>query len=317
MTYYYIVLVLSSLIITLLLANPLIWFLKEISAKQVIRESGPASHISSKSGTPTIGGLIFLIPVFVLNLGILLFFKELITKDLLLVIAVTFIMALLGFLDDYLKVRKKQNKGISGWTKLFIQFIVALVIYFLYKGENNLLHLFWIYFVLAGAANSYNLTDGLDGLLTSISIASFFGFFVLLIILGKTELLSFIAIFFGGLLGFLYFNKYPAKVFMGDTGSMAVGGAIGTLSIVTNTELFLISFATVPIIEAISVILQVVSCKISKRFLGKDIRMFKMTPFHHHCELIGWKETDIVKRFFVFQVVCVIAGIILALSYKL
>ena len=208
-----IVLTLISLILSLLLANPLISFLKSISAKQSIRESGPASHIPSKSGTPTIGGLIFLIPLFTLSLCILFFNKEFFTKDLLVIMAVTFVMALLGFIDDYLKVRKKQNKGISGWTKLFIQFIVAFIIYFLYKEDNNLLYLFWIYFILAGAANSCNLTDGLDGLLTSVSIVGFSGFFVLLHFLDKPELLLFISIFFGGLLGFLYFNRYPAKVF--------------------------------------------------------------------------------------------------------
>lgn len=309
-----IVLTIASLILSLLIAKPLICLLRSISVKQIIRKSGPASHVSLKSDTPTIGGLIFLIPLIVLSLGILFFNKELFTKDILVVISVTFVMALMGFSDDYLKVRKKQNKGISGWTKLFIQFVVALVIYFLYKENNNLFYLFWIYFVFAGATNSYNLTDGLDGLLAGVSLSGFFGFFVLLALLGKIELLPFISIFFGGLLGFLYFNKYPAKVFMGDTGSMAIGGAVGSLAIVTHTELFLIGFATIPIIEAVSVILQVISCQISKRFFGKDIRIFKMTPLHHHFELTGWKETDIVKRFFVFQGMCVIAGIILIRS---
>lgn len=308
---YYLVIFFISITFSLLLGNPLIKLLKSINVKQTIRESGPEHHIKQKSKTPTIGGLIFLIPVFTISLIIFFLKKDFQTLDLIIVLSVTFVLAALGFADDYLKVIKKQNKGISGWTKLFIQLLISLVIFYLYRGHEGLICLLWVFFVLSGASNSYNLTDGLDGLLASISILSFFSFLILFFQYGKLELAIFSIIFLGSLLSFLYFNKHPAKVFTGDTGSLAIGGAIGSMALVTRTEWFLICFATIPILEALSVILQVASCQLSKRFLGVDKRIFKMTPLHHHFELCGWKEKDVVKRFFVFQVICVIAGILI------
>lgn len=303
------ILFLIALSISLVIGKPLISFLKSISIKQTIREEGPPAHVLKKSETPTIGGLIFLIPLFILTIGIYFIKKEFQTTDLLVILGTTLIMALLGFTDDFLKVVKKQNKGISGWIKLFVQLLVSFGIYSIYKEDASLLYLFWVFFIIAGASNSYNLTDGLDGLLGSVSLASFVGFTVLFCKLGKFELVSFIVVFLGVLLGFLFFNKHPAKVFMGDTGSLAIGGAIGALAVVSRFELFLICFATIPILEALSVILQVTSCQWSKRFQGVDKRIFKMTPLHHHFELSGWKETDIVKRFFVVQAIFVIIGI--------
>ena len=308
---FYLCLFLISLIASLILGNPLIKIFKSVGAKQFIRDAGPKSHIKEKFKVPTIGGVIFLIPLFILSTTLFLVRKDLHTLDLTVVLSTTFIMAVLGFVDDYLKIIKKQNKGVSGWIKLFIQLLVSLVIARIYNEEAGLIYLIWAFFIISGASNSYNLTDGLDGLLTSISLTSLFGFFFLLSQYNKIELSYFIVIFLGSLLGFLYFNKYPAKVFMGDTGSLAIGGAIGSLAIVSRSELYLICFATIPIIEALSVILQVASCQLSKRFLGVDKRIFKMTPLHHHFELCGWKEVDIVKTFFIFQVVCVVIGILL------
>ena len=300
-----------SITFSLFVGNFLIPILRSINAKQSIRKDGPSSHIANKSQTPTIGGVIFLIPVFFITLILYLTKKDFLTLDLTIVICTTFVMAILGFTDDYLKVRKKHNKGISGWTKLLIQFLVSYSIFYIYKGGGSYFYLLWFFFVIAGASNSYNLTDGLDGLLGSITLASFLGFFVLFYCTGKFELVTFLIIFFGALAGFLYFNRYPAKVFMGDTGSLAIGGAIGSLAIVSKHELFLILFAAIPILEALSVILQVVSFQYSKNFLGVDKRLFKMAPLHHHFELIGWKETDIVNRFFIFQVICTLIGILL------
>ena len=302
-----------TLSISLAIGKPLINFLKSFRVKQTIREEGPQSHIQKKSQTPTIGGLIFLIPTFVVTMILCFLKKDFQTLDLLVVLGITLAMATLGFIDDYLKVVKKHNKGISGWIKLFVQFVVSLVIYCLYKEEASLFYLIWVFFVIAGASNSYNLTDGLDGLVASISLLSLLGLSFLCLQSQKGELETFLVIFIGSLFGFLYFNKHPAKVFMGDTGSLAIGGAIGALAIVSRHELFLAFFATIPILEALSVILQVASCQLSKKFLGQDKRIFKMTPLHHHFELIGWKETEIVKRFFVFQFICVVVGIILVL----
>ena len=305
-----------SLISSLITGKLLVPILKSINAKQTIRKDGPSSHITKKSQTPTIGGLIFLIPVFFITLIISTIKKDFLTLDLALVLCTTFIMAVLGFIDDYLKVRKKHNKGISGWIKLLIQFLVSFLLFHIYKEGGGFLYLLWFLLVIAGASNSYNLTGGLDGLLVSVTLASFLGFLVLFYHTGKFELLTFSFIFFGALIGFLYFNRHPAKVFMGDTGSLAIGGAIGSLAIASRHELFLIFFAAIPILEALSVILQVISFKYSKKFLGIDKRLFKMAPLHHHFELTGWKETDIVKRFFVFQVICTLIGIVLILSLQ-
>src|SRR3989338_8928370 len=222
-------------------------------------------------------------------------------------------MMFLGFFDDILKVLKKHNKGISGWLKLLIQLLVSLIIYLKYKEGAGLFYLIWVFFIISVASNSYNLTDCLDGLLTKVSLLSFLGFIVLFFQTGKPELVYLSLIFCGSLLGFLYFNKHPAKVFMGDTGSLALGGAIGSMAMVTHTELYLICFATIPIIEALSVILQVLSCQLSKKFLGEDRRIFKMAPLHHHFELIGWSETQIVSRFILFQLACSGIGIFIVL----
>ncbi|MBI2995551.1 MAG: phospho-N-acetylmuramoyl-pentapeptide-transferase [Candidatus Melainabacteria bacterium] len=313
---HYLILILISVASSLLLGKSLIKLLKSLNAKQAIRQEGPLHHVQNKSRTPTIGGLIFLISVLFIILISIILNKKLLSFDLIIVLSITFIMAILGFIDDYLKVIKKHNKGISGWIKLFIQFLVSIVFFSTYYEGASLVYLFWVFFIISGSSNSYNLTDGLDGLVTSISLLSFLGFFVLFLTQGKTELAIFCVIFFGSLLGFLYFNKYPAKVFMGDTGSLAIGGAIGSLAIASRVELLLIFFATIPILEALSVILQVASCQLSKRFLGVDQRIFKMTPLHHHFELSGWKETDIVKSFFVFQLICVIIGISIQLWHK-
>lgn len=302
---------LISVATSLLIGSPLINFLKTTGTQQIIREDGPPTHIGEKSKVPTMGGLIFLIPVFVIALTIYFLKKDFQTLDFIVVLCTTFIMAVLGFVDDYLKVLKKHNKGISGWTKLFIQFLVSLAIFYVYRDQRGLIYLLLVFFVISGATNSYNLTDGLDGLLASISLTSFLGFIFFLNHIHRPELVSFALVFSGSLLGFLYFNKYPARVFMGDSGSLAIGGAIGSLAIVSRSELYLAFFATIPILEALSVILQVLSCQLSKRFLGVDKRIFKMTPLHHHFELCGWKETDVVKRLFVFQVVCVVIGIVL------
>ena len=307
--FFFVVLFFISLLFSTFLGNSLIKILKSLNAKQVIREDGPKEHIVRKSETPTIGGLIFLIPVLCISLSICFLKKNYQTLDLVVVLSTTFIMATLGFIDDYLKVIKKHNKGISGWSKLFVQLLVSLAIFYLYKEKSGIIYLVWVFFVISGASNSFNLTDGLDGLLTSICLVSFVGFSFLLYQENKIELVTFSLIILGSLAGFLYFNKYPAKIFMGDTGSLALGGAIGSLAIISRAELYLICFATIPILEALSVILQVASFQFSKRFLGKDIRIFKMAPLHHHFELCGWKETDIVRRFFVFQIICMLIGV--------
>lgn len=310
---FYLILFLASVLFSLIIGKPIIKLLNTLSTVQTIRKDGPKHHILEKASTPTFGALIILIPVLILSLLALYFKKEFRTLDFVIVFGTTFVLALLGFLDDYLKVLKGQNKGLSGYFKLFVQFLVSLVIFYFYKEDKGILYFLLVCFVIAGASNSYNLTDGLDGLLASVSIASFIGFIVLLNLHAKPELIIFSVLFLGALLGFLFFNKPPARIFMGDTGSLAIGGAIGSVALVTHSELYLAFFASVPILEATSVILQVASCQLSKRFLGQDKRLFKMSPLHHHFELCGWKETDVVRRFFMFQLLCTLIGIVILL----
>ncbi len=305
----YFFLFLVSLTLALFVGNPLIRLLKSIGVKQSIREDGPKAHLGKKSKTPTIGGVIFLIPLFLLTIIFCLMKKSFLSMDLLVVLITTAIMAVLGFVDDYLKVLKKHNKGISGWTKLFVQLLVSIVLYKIYYGNNGLIYLLWCFFIIAGAANSFNLTDGLDGLLGSISLLSFLGFFVLFSHYAKNELLLFIAVVLGAVAGFLYFNKHPAKIFMGDTGSLAIGGAIGSLAIVSRHELYLALFAAVPIIEALSVIIQVLGYKVTKKIYGEGKRIFKMAPLHHHFELCGWGEIKVVQTLFFLQLICTLIGV--------
>lgn len=302
-------LILISLVTSLLVGKAMIKVIRQYEFHQFIREEGPQSHKTTKSNTPTGGGLIFLIPTFIFSFLLYSLNKSFQTIDFLIVLFCTSSMFFIGFVDDFLKVQKKENKGISGWTKLAIQLILSVLIFYLYRNSGNILYFFWIFIIFAGSCNSYNLTDGLDGLAAIISIIGLIGIAFLLHNMGKIELVSFSLILIGALLGFLYFNKHPAKIFMGDTGSLALGGAIGSLALVTNSELYLLLFAGVPVLEALSVICQVASCKISKKLTGQDKRILKMAPLHHHFELIGWKETDIVKKFSLFQLVLVIIGI--------
>ena len=176
MSYRYLVLFIISFIFSLIIGNLAIPILKSINAKQTIREDGPSSHITKKSQTPTIGGLIFLIPIFFITLTLCLLKKDFFTSDLTVVICTTCIMGILGLIDDYLKVRKKQNKGISGWIKLLIQLLVSFVIFHLYKEDASFLYLIWFFFIIAGSSNSYNLTDGLDGFLVALHWQVFLDF---------------------------------------------------------------------------------------------------------------------------------------------
>ena len=303
-------LALISLCIALILGNYLVKLFKSLKFTQAIREKGPSSHKEKKINVPTMGGLIFLVPLFLIILVFCYLNGAFLTLDLIVVLSIVLIMATLGFVDDFLKIKKKHNKGVSGWIKLLLQLFVSVALYYIYKEGESYLYIAWFFFVIAGSTNSYNLTDGLDGLLGSISLASMFGLVILLNQVGKIEIVSLLVVFSAAILGFLYFNCYPAKIFMGDTGSLAIGGAVGASAIISGLEWFLVFFAAVPIIETLSVIVQVVSCQYSKRFLGKDIRILKMAPLHHHFELCGLKETTIVTRFFWFQVVCTVIGII-------
>lgn len=310
----------AAFALTAILIPMLIPLLKRMKFGQTIREEGPESHLV-KTGTPTMGGLSFISVTVVLSI-IGLFFVDDVYKLLVLII-VTLGFGLIGFVDDYIIVVKKNNAGLSSKQKFIFQILVAIIIYFIMinwipdidagiriPGTDFLIPLgiffvVWIVFWLVGFSNAVNLTDGLDGLSTGTSIIAFGSFLVISLILGEMEIALFLFILIGGLFGFLIYNKYPAKLFMGDTGSLALGGIIAIVSIMLNNSLLLLLIGLVFVIETLSVMMQVTSYKLT----GK--RIFKMTPIHHHFELSGWNEWKIVIVFWSFGLICGVIGVIL------
>jgi len=290
--------------------------LRRLKAGQSIREEAPERH-QSKAGTPTMGGIIFITAIIIASLvagGL----KTSLLNALLVMTA----FGAIGFMDDYIKVVLKRNLGLRARDKLFWQIAVSL--FFTYVIHYQL-HLnttifipftdwqialpIWLYFilvlgVLVGASNGVNLTDGLDGLAAGVTVSVAIGYWLVTIMTKNYELAPMAAALTGGCLAFLIYNRYPAKVFMGDTGSMALGGAVAALAVTTKTELALVLIGGIYVAETLSVIIQVASFKST----GK--RVFLMSPLHHHFELKGQAETQVVKRFWLASAVMVMIGIL-------
>ncbi len=301
-----------------LVAIPL---LKKIKAGQRINIY-VESHLR-KSGTPTMGGLIFIIPTIITTIILILTDKIEFSVNLLIVMFVFISYSLIGFLDDYLSIKKNQNKGLTQIQKLILQFIVALIFYVLYRKYTNansvleitLLHIKWnldwfygifILLLLVGSSNAVNLTDGLDGLAGGLSAISFLAFGLIswgsYWIEGYQDMGIFCFILVGSIMGFLVYNTNPAKVFMGDTGSLTLGATLATIAILTNHELSLAVIGGVFVIETLTVIIQITSVVLFKK------KVFLMTPIHHHFERLGWRESDIVKLFWIIGfVLCLLA----------
>jgi phospho-N-acetylmuramoyl-pentapeptide-transferase len=294
-----------SFLITIILAPIVIPYLRRMKFGQSIREEGPQSH-QKKAGTPTMGGLIFLASIIISTLALSFYFDQLTTQSIvLLVILVGF--GVIGFLDDFIKVVLKRNLGLTSIQKLIGQILIAVIAYFLLKQGPfdttieipftqmelalGQLYIAFLIFWLVGFSNAVNLTDGLDGLVAGTATVAFATFGVLALAYEQTDIAIFTFSVSGSLLGFLLFNKNPAKVFMGDTGSLALGGALAMVSILVKHELLLLLVGIIFVIETLSVILQVISFKTT----GK--RIFKMSPIHHHFELSGWNERKIVTVF--------------------
>lgn len=304
--------------VVLLLAPFFIPLLHKLKFGQSIRTEGPASH-KVKSGTPTMGGIFLIAGVVAGTL-----YGAKFTAEIFLALFIMLGHFALGFTDDYIKVVKKRNLGLKARQKLLGQIIIALVTMFIAMDslglpptlripitgseiEIGFFYYVLIFLALVGASNAVNLTDGLDGLAAgTVAIASSC-YAVICILTGHDELAIFCATIVGACIGFLKFNFHPAKVFMGDTGSLALGGAFAAMGILTHTELFLPIVGFVFVCEALSVILQVIS------FQSTGKRIFRMSPIHHHFELGGWKETKVV---FVFWTVGLIAGIVGLLCLK-
>jgi len=296
---------LVSLLLTLITGVPYLEFLKKRLYGQVIREEGPSSH-AKKAGTPTMGGLIIVIPsLFAASLALILDQKT--GPDTFVVLITYSLFMLAGFQDDISKILRKQNKGLSARKKLGIQIFISLIpaLYVTFLGLRtisifNIAHInlgyfypIFAIFVIVGASNAVNLTYGLDGLAAGTSAFALIAATVICALLGRYDLAIISAAIAGSCLGFLYYNKHPAKIFMGDTGSLALGGVLGTLAVVGKFELSLLIIGLIFVIETLSVILQVISFKTT----GK--RIFKMSPIHHHFELSGWKESKIITRFWI------------------
>ena len=276
-----------------------------------------------KEGTPTMGGIIFILGAFVSIIALLIMNKIELTYNLFIVLFVFVSYALIGFLDDFISIKRRNNIGLTAIQKLFLQLIVALVFFFVYmkSGNEPALEIFtlnikidmgWFFgffllFVLIGGSNAVNLTDGLDGLAGGLSAIAFLALGIIAWgsgwVAGYQDIAIFCFILVGAVLGFLMFNTYPAKIIMGDTGSLALGATLATIAIITDHEITLLAVMGVFIIETLSVIIQVLSVKIFKK------RIFLMTPLHHHFEKLGYEERDIVKYFWVVGFLLAMAGI--------
>lgn len=300
-----------SFIFSLIIGTILIPFLHCIKANQRLSIYLSVTH-KNKKDTPTMGGIIFIASTLITMFLLIIFNKVKITHTLLIVIFTFIGYFLIGFLDDYLIIKRNNNKGLTENEKLILEIIISLVFFYLFMLDNEPLlwihtlklkmDIGWFYglfilFVLIASSNAVNITDGLDGLATGLSIIAFLTFGVLSFNTGWLDGYEDIGIFafslVGSLLGFLVFNSHPAKIFMGDTGSLALGATLGTYAILTRHELLLIIIGIVFVIETLSCIIQRFYYHFTKK------RIFPMTPIHHTFEKVGWEETKIVKFFWI------------------
>ncbi len=307
---------LLSLVLCLLFGVPYIDFLRKKTINQYILEAAPEAH-AKKAGTPTTGG-VFIIAAIIISSIITLCMAQEMDKSAWIILITLLFMALAGFQDDYLKIKGHQNKGLSPRGKLIRQILIALIPT-VYAMQNygsvitlgsksfdlGLLYPIFTVFVVTGSSNAYNLTDGLDGLAASTGIPAFLACGLIAYWDGHSVIAIISSAVIGALIGFLKYNKPKAQVFMGDTGSLALGGLLGTLAVLGRCEILLAVFGGVFVIETLSVILQVTSFKLT----GK--RIFKMSPIHHHFELCGHSEIRIVKEFTLFSLILAILSIIL------
>lgn len=300
--------------ISVCLCPIMIPFLKKLKFGQFVRDDGPESHLK-KSGTPTMGGLIILCSIVITSL---LYMRS--NPEILPVLFVTLGFGLVGFLDDYIKVVMKRSMGLRAWQKMAGQFLIAAIFaYYLanytdlgtsvripFTGGMEWNMGFWFYpflfLVLLGTVNGTNFTDGLDGLLSSITVLTA-TFFTVVAIGTSAGIEPVTCAAVGSLLGFLVYNVYPAKVFMGDTGSLALGGLIGVTAIMLKMPIYIVIVGCVYLVEVLSVIIQVTYFKKT----GK--RVFKMAPIHHHFELSGWPETKVVAIFSIVTAILCLVGL--------
>ena len=304
-----------SLLLTLIVMPRLIPFLHKIKFGQSIRQEGPKSHMA-KTGTPTMGGIVFVVvPVLVMAI---LNYKAFLTPEMLIVVFAYLGYALIGFIDDFLIVVKKNNDGLKPSVKFLMQSILAVAFYFAYVSiaettiqipvlhvtlELGFLYFILIFFMFTCESNAVNLTDGLDGLCAGTSLIAIAPFIIFSLLQENQDLAMFLLAVSGALLGYLKFNIHPAKIFMGDTGSLAIGGLLAASAMILKQEILLVLIGGVFVMELLSVVIQVTSYKLTKK------RVFRMSPIHHHFELGGMKETKVVLMFWCIGLVLAVVGL--------
>ena len=304
--------IMIGFIFSMITALILIPIFKKKKADQRLSIYLERSH-QKKTGTPTMGGLIFIIPTIIILFLLLIFNKININYSLIIIIFTFISYAIIGFIDDYLIIKKNNNKGLSETVKFLMQLFVAIIFFYLFMKAGNepllwihtldlKLNISWFYglfilFVLVASSNAVNLTDGLDGLAGGLSLIAFLTFGIITWNTGWLEGYESVALFcfiiVGCILGFLVFNVNPAKIFMGDTGSLTLGATLGSIAIITRHEVLLILIGIVFVIETLSCIIQRIYYKFTKK------RIFLMTPIHHSFEKKGWNEYDIVRLFWI------------------
>jgi len=313
---------LTTLLICFIFGNKIIELLRRLKIGQSVREDGPQTHLA-KTGTPTMGGIFIILSVVIA----MLFWGDLQNMAIWITMCAFIAFGVIGFIDDYLKVTRHNSSGLPAWAKLAGQFAVAITIVLIlyFTGGENTTALYipffknpvvdmgwlWIPFavlLIVGESNAVNFSDGLDGLLAGLLILVFITLAILTYISGRTDYSAYLGIPYipgageltvfclaaaGACVGFLYFNCPPAQVFMGDTGSLSLGGVIAVISLITKKEILILVIGGVFVLEIASVIIQVVSYKLRRK------RVFLMSPLHHHFELSGWAETKVVIRFWI------------------
>lgn len=303
-------------IISVLLGLVLIPLLKKLKIKQKVSVFLEDKH-KKKDGTPTMGGLIFIIPTILTIIILLLMGKLEFSENLFIVLFVFIAYAVLGFIDDYLIIKRNNNVGLTEIQKIFGQLLIALVFFFIFMKSGNdpvidiytlniKINMGWFYgifllFVLVASSNAVNITDGLDGLAGGLSAIAFLALGLISWSAtwtpGSEDIAVFCFILVGSLFGFLVYNTHPAKVFMGDTGSLCLGATLASVAILTNHEITFIIVAGVFVVETLVCIIQMLSIRYRRK------KVFLMTPLHHHFEKLGWYEGDIVKMFWVFGLI--------------
>ncbi|WP_459835388.1 phospho-N-acetylmuramoyl-pentapeptide-transferase [Halanaerobaculum tunisiense] len=305
-----------SFLISIVIGPFVISWFRKLEFGQNVRKVGPERHLD-KAGIPTMGGVII---IFAVLLSTLAFAEP--TIEIVLALFVTLSYGLLGLLDDVIKILAERSLGLRAWQKILGQILAALAVglvavtkldlgteilvpYLLINIDLGQLFIPFVIMVIVGTSNAVNLTDGLDGLAAGVTIIVTITYAYMAFKFGNQDLAIFATSIAGACLGFSWFNSHPAQVFMGDTGSLALGGALAVISVLTRTELFLLIIGGVYVIEAVSVILQVGYYK-----LTQGQRIFKMSPLHHHFELEGWQEAKVVIRFWILAIILSLLGLL-------